>query len=145
MLWHLSCVIIYLFTCLLFCLLILYVYLRACLIFWSHFMLCLIVFCRQIVHVCNYLMFAGCWWCHFLVLCSLRQLWIRFFVTQTLLGAYFVKLNLLYLLVGFLMFFFDWFRAWFFCAVNQLATSICACSFSFFLIPLLIFLPPHYL
>ena len=63
-----------------------------------------------------------------------------FFVLKTFLDVYFVHFNLLYLVVEFLMFFFDSFRACFFCSENQLTTSICACSFSFFLAPLFVLL-----
>ena len=64
-----------------------------------------------------------------------------FFVLQTCLDVYFVTFNLVYLVVEFLLGFFGSFRAWFFCSANQLATSICACSFSFFLAPLFVLLP----
>ena len=58
----------YLVCCWVFCLLvwfsILYMYLRPYLIFCSDFMVCLIVFCCQIAHICISCFSAGC--CRFL-------------------------------------------------------------------------------
>ena len=51
MLWHPSCALFCLLVCLLFCFLLLNVHLRACLIFSSDFVLCLMIVCRQIAHI----------------------------------------------------------------------------------------------
>ena len=64
-----------------------------------------------------------------------------FFVMQTLLDMYCARINLLNLVVAFLLLFFGSFRDCIFCSVNRLATRIYACSFSFALASLLIFLP----
>jgi len=53
-------------------------------------------------------------------------------------------LNYFAWLLGFCCFFFDSFGACFFCSADQLDTYICACSFSFFLAPLFVFLSPPY-
>ena len=49
----------------LFCILGRYVYLPACLIFSNVFLLCLIVFCCQITHICISWFYAGSCRCHF--------------------------------------------------------------------------------
>ena len=68
-----------------------------------------------------------------------------FFVLKTFIDVSFVNLNLLCLVAEFLLFFFGSFRDYIFCSVNRLATRIYACSFSFALTSLLIFLPLSYL
>ena len=62
---HPCCLVCRWVFCLLVCFLILYVHLRAYLIFSSDFMLCLIVFCCQIAHICISCFSAGCYRCHF--------------------------------------------------------------------------------
>ena len=114
MLWHLSCTIIYLFVCLFFCFLLLYIHLRPYFVFWSYFVFYLFVFCKQITYVCNCLMFAGCWRCHFLVLGSLLPLWIYVFVLDALLDLYLSRFNLIYLTVEILLLVFDSFHVCFF-------------------------------
>ena len=67
--WHVVTSVLrnYLFVfCLFFCFFILYMYLRACLIFCSDFLFYLIVFCRYISHIYMFCFSAGCCRCHFL-------------------------------------------------------------------------------
>ena len=64
------------FICLLSCVLMLYMYLRACLIFHSDSMLCLIVFYRQITHSYISCFSAGCCRSHLLDLSDF--LWAHF-------------------------------------------------------------------
>ena len=99
--------------------------------------------CRKITHVCNCLMCAGCWRCHFLVLGSLRSLWIRFFCATGFDGYILGLLTLICFVVEFLLFVFDSFRACFFplykpvCYTNlRLLVFILFVAVAFFLPPL---------
>ena len=87
-------------------------------------------------------------WCLQVVVGATSSFWavcvhfrFVFFVIQTLLDIYCARINLLNLVVAFLLLFFGSFRDCIFCSVNRLATRIYACSFSFALASLLIFLP----
>ena len=87
-----------LFICLFFCFLLLYMYLRACLIFSSYFILHLIVFCCEIAHICISCFSAGCCRCHFFDLSDFLYTHFRFCclnrpsITFTLRLAYFFAL-----------------------------------------------------
>ena len=87
-------------------------------------------------------------WCLQVVVGATSSFWavcvhfrFVFFVIQTLLDIYCARINLLNLVVAFLLLFFGSFRDCIFCSVDRLATRIYACSFSFALASLLIFLP----
>lgn len=108
-------------------------------------MLSLIIFCRQITRVCNCSMFAyfGMWW-H--LTCAIVCLFLCLLFCFLVLYVYLRDcLIFCVLVVGVLLGFFGSFRACFFSFTNQLATSICACSFSCSLAPLFVFLHPPYL
>ena len=66
MLWHPSCAFFCFLSCLLVCSLLLCMYFRACQSCCNDLMLCLIVFCQQIVHICIVCIYGGCCRCHFL-------------------------------------------------------------------------------
>ena len=63
--WHPSCACFCLLSYLLVWFLLLYMHFRACPIFCNNLMLGLIVFCKQIVHICIVWIYAGCCRCHF--------------------------------------------------------------------------------
>ena len=99
----------------LFCILGLYVYFPACLIFSNVFLLCLIVFCCQIDHICISWFFAGCCRCRFLDLKDFLWTYFRFccfrrpFVVSTLLLAScfaWLQLFLMFVLTCFVLTFF---------------------------------------
>ena len=74
-----SCKIVCVLICLLVYFLCLYVYLPACLTFYSLFLLYLIVFFAQINQIYICCLFACYAWWHFLVLDNFRSFFIRFF------------------------------------------------------------------
>ena len=109
------CLVFRWFICLLVCFLLLYMYFHACLIFSSDFMLCLIVFCCQIAHICISCFSAGCCrcrvmdlsdflWTHFRFCCFHRP----FIVSTMLLASCFVLLwlFLMFVLARFVLAFF---------------------------------------
>ena len=107
--------------------------------FLKSFMICLIVFCNQITHVCNCLMFAGCWRCHFLVLGRLLLHWIHYvwatdFSWCASWHAWFA-LPCCWVFAGV----FRLVLCLYFCCLNHIVTSICSCSFSYYLTLLLFF------
>ena len=149
MLWHPSCALFCLLVCLLFCFLLLNVHLRACLIFSSDFVLCLIVFCRQIAHIYISCFSTGSCRCRFLDLSDFLSTHFRFcclhrpFIVFTLLLA-----SCFALLQIFLMFFLARFVLAFFAVqisgLHQFALArfrffgghclfflLCSCSYTF--------------
>ena len=115
-------------------------HLRACPIFCNDFILCLIVFCRQLHTFAFFCFYARCCQYHFRNLSDFLCTHFPFccfckrFIIFALLPAFsFASLQL------YLVFFFARFSACFFGCVNQRVTSICTCSFSFFRRALFVF------
>ena len=143
---HPYCLVFRWFIWLLFCFLILNIYLCACLIFCGDFMLCLMLFCKQIAHIYISCFSAGCCRCHFLdlsdFLCAhFRFCWLhrQFILSTLLLASCFALLQLFLMFVWLVscLLFFALQISW----LHQFALA----RFRFFLAPLLIFLPPPYL
>ena len=75
---HPHCLVCRWVFCLLDCFLVLYMHLRACIIFSSDFMVCLIVFFCQITHICISCFPAGCCRCRFLNFSNFLSTHFRF-------------------------------------------------------------------
>ena len=82
MLWHPSCALFCLLVCLFVWFLLLNIYFRACIIFSNDLVLCLIVFCPQIAHICISYFSAGCCRCRFLDLSDFLWTYFRFCCSQ---------------------------------------------------------------